>query len=162
MPFTHLRINCIIHRPVCFSVCRVAWRTHCQSDTDSYTADCSLLANDSDADRERKPQLAARPENPQTQHKQQQHEPWLWLPFSQARARWLPEAECGTPRRHKSSWCSIPPSFWSRRMPFQTNPQKKLKFSNQREREAGVYKELDSRKSKCRKGNVQKSLPSST
>ena len=67
------------------SVRRVAWKLHCQGDTDSYTADCNASssspspANDSSgADRERKPQLAAQPENPQ------QPNNWLWFPFSQA------------------------------------------------------------------------------
>ncbi|XP_046446436.1 lysozyme-like isoform X2 [Daphnia pulex] len=73
----------------CFAflaVRRVAWRLHCQGDTDSYTADCNTsssspsAANDSSgADRERKPQLAAQPENPQ-----QSNSNWLWSPFSQA------------------------------------------------------------------------------
>jgi hypothetical protein len=70
------------------AVRRVAWRLHCQGDTDSYTADCNTsssssspsAANDSSgADRERKPQLAAQPENPQ-----QSNSNWLWSPFSHA------------------------------------------------------------------------------
>lgn len=77
-----------IHRPVCFSMCRVAWRTHCQGDTDSYTADCTpatRLKNDSSVDRERKPQLTAQPENPQTQEqkKQLQQPVWLWPVLTQ-------------------------------------------------------------------------------
>lgn len=70
---------------------RVAWKHRCQGNTDSYIADCNTsssddgsssspsLGNDSSgADRERKPQLAAQPENPQ------QPNNWLWFPFSHA------------------------------------------------------------------------------
>ena len=70
---------------------RVAWKHRCQGNTDSYIADCNTnssddgsssspsLANDSSgADRERKPQLAAQPENPQ------QPNNWPWFPFSHA------------------------------------------------------------------------------
>nr|CAH0105061.1 unnamed protein product [Daphnia galeata] len=67
----------------------VAWKHRCQGNTDSYIADCNTsssddgsspsLGNDSSgADRERKPQLAAQPENPQ------QPNNWLWFPFSHA------------------------------------------------------------------------------
>lgn len=49
---------------------RVAWRLHCQGDTDSYTADCRL-GPDEQEQKERKPQPPGDPAKPQKQHEQQ-------------------------------------------------------------------------------------------